>query len=117
MQHRSVRILEFWDRREELSIKNNSYREFVIKFFSLLLGSDVKNGDLTTNSLISNKNISACIVAKEDGIVSGLDEFSLINEDLKLNILKKDGGKIKNQDIILEIEGNAKKFLKGKEPH
>ncbi len=112
MRHRLSRILEFWDRSKELSINNRSYRDFVNEFICLLLKNDIKNGDLTSNSLIKgNKNISAFVIAKEDGILAGLEEFSLINNDLHLKFLKKDGDKIKNGDIVLKIFGNTKKIL------
>lgn len=112
MQHRDDRVLEFWDRSSELSIKNKNYRNFVNGIFSLLLKSDIKNKDLTTNSLIANKkNISACIVAKENGVIAGLEEFGFLNKDLKLKFLKKDGSKIKNGNVIVKIYGDAKKIL------
>ena len=112
MQHRFSRVLEFWDRSSELSIKNKDYRNFVNVLFSFLLKYDIKNKDLTTSLLIQNKkNISAHIAAKENGIVAGLDEFMLLNKDLKLKFLKKDGSKIKNGDVIVKLHGNAKKIL------
>mgnify|MGYP001571642093 CR=1 FL=1 len=112
MQHRADRVLEFWDRSKELSIKNNDYKNFVDGLFSLLLKYDIKNKDLTTSSLIQNKkNISAYIVAKENGVIAGLEEFKFLNKDLKLKFFKKDGNKIKNGDVIVKIYGNAKKIF------
>ncbi len=112
MQPRYDRVLEFWDRSGELSIKNKDYRNFVNKLFSLLLKSDIKNKDLTTSSLIpNNKNISAYIVAKENGIIAGLEEFKFLNKDLKLRFFRNDGDKIKNRDVIIKIYGDAKKIL------
>ena len=74
MPLRNKLILEFWDRSKELSVKNPQYRNFVNKFLPFLLKSDIESGDLTTNSLIeNNKKISAIIVAKEDGILAGLE--------------------------------------------
>ena len=112
MQPRDSLVLEFWDRNKGLSIKNKSYRDFASEFFEILLNNDIKNKDLTTSSLISSKkNISAAIIAREDGILAGIEEFSLINNNLKLKFFKKDGDKIKNGDIIVKINGNAKKIL------
>ena len=104
-------VLEFWDRHKELSIKNKDYREFVNSLIRILLKQDINKGDATTNSLIKSKNISAVVVAKEDGILAGLEEFSLINKDLKLKFFKKDGGKIKEGEILLEINGDSGKIL------
>ena len=112
MLRREKQVLEFWDRKNKLSVKNKEYKDFVQKIFYFLLEEDVKSGDITTNSLIKkNKKIFALIVAKEEGIIAGLEEFSSINKDLKLKFLKKDGNKIKSGEKILEIKGNAEKIL------
>lgn len=112
MQHRNKLILEFWDRSKELNIKNNEYRNFVDKFLSILLKNDIKNNDLTTNSLIkTNKNVSAMIVAKEDGVFAGFEEFTLLNKDLKIEQLKNNGDKIRIGDMLVKISGDARKIL------
>jgi len=109
---RRLFIKEFWDRSSELSIKNNNYNNFVQKFWYFLLENDTGDKDITTNSLIKkNKRISAIIVAKEDGILAGLEEFKLLNKDLRIKLLKNDGDKIKQDDILIKINGNAKKIL------
>lgn len=112
MQLRDRLVLEFWDRSRNLSLKNRRYRNYAKKFFLNLLRQDIGNGDLTTGSLIeNNKIISANITAKENGILAGLEEFSLVNKDLKLKFLKKDGDSVNKGDILIEIHGNAKKIL------
>ena len=112
MQRRGDRILKFWDRSQKLSVKNKDYREFANRLLNILLNNDIKNGDLTTNCLIKNdKNISAFIVAKEEGIVAGLDEFKLLNHDLRLEFLKNDGDKIKKGDVLIKMNGNAGSIL------
>mgnify|MGYP001614137083 FL=1 len=110
MLDRDKLVLEFWERKSYLSIKNKEYRNFVSRILSILLKNDIKNGDITTNSLIK-KHISAAIIAKEDGVVAGLEEFRLINKDLKLKFFKKDGDKIKSGNPIVEINGYAKYIL------
>ena len=112
MRPRQKLVLEFWDRSKELHINNKEYLDFVDKCFSLLLKSDIKERDLTSNSLIEkNKNISAVIVAKEIGILAGLEEFSFLNRDLKVSKLKNDGDGVKKGDILLKLSGNAIKIL------
>lgn len=112
MQLRDRLVLEFWDRSRCLSTKNSHYRNYVENFFLNFLGQDIGKGDLTTGSLIKNDMvISANITAKENGILAGLEEFSLINKDLKLKFLKKDGDAVNKGDILIEIRGNAKKIL------
>ena len=112
MQHREKSVLEFWDRKNHLNISNKEYRNFLEKFFYFFLNEDIKGNDITTNSIIKkNKKISAVIVAKEDGIFAGLDEFRLLNTDLNLKFFKNDGDEIKTGDILIEMKGNAKKIL------
>jgi len=93
-------------------MNNKEYRDFTHELFLLLLKSDIKNGDLTSDAIIKNgKSISAVIVAKEEGILAGSEEFKSLNSGLKLKFLKKDGDRIKNKEIIAEISGNAIKIL------
>ena len=112
MRHREKLVLEFWDRNRELSTKNKDYRNFAHHFLQMLLKQDVGHGDATSSSLIKgNKNISAAIVAKEDGIFAGLEEFRLLNNDLGIKPLKRDGDRIKAGEILIKINGPASKIL------
>lgn len=75
---------------------------------------DVGFEDITTNALIpENKESRAKIIAKEKGIIAGINVVStLFNEfDIKTNIFKNDGDEIKNKDVILEIEGKTRLIL------
>ena len=111
MLPRQKLVLEFWDRSGELRVNNVAYKNFIKKLFDLLLKSDINGEDITTNSLIKKKSIYAHIIAKEDGVIAGLEEFRFLNKGFKLSILKKDGDKIKKGDIIAEINGSNKKML------
>lgn len=112
MLDRNKLILEFWDRSKELTIKNKKYGNFSTKFLYFLLKQDIGKSDITTNSLISkNKKIFAEIIAKEDGIFAGFEEFALLNKDLEIRTLKKDGDEIKKGEVLVELNGNAKKIL------
>ena len=111
MLPRQKLVLEFWDRSRELRVNNVAYKNFIKKLFDLMLKSDINGEDITTNSLIKKKSIYAHIIAKEDGVIAGLEEFRFLNKGFKLSILKKDGDKIKKGDIIAEINGSNKKML------
>ncbi|MBI2659975.1 carboxylating nicotinate-nucleotide diphosphorylase [Candidatus Woesearchaeota archaeon] len=112
MPHRDKLVLEFWDRSKELSVKNKKYRSFASQFLQILLRNDIGSGDATSKSLVNgSKNISASIIAKEDGIFAGLDEFRLMNDDLKINPLRHDGDRIKAGEILVRISGPARKIL------
>ena len=73
-------------------------------------------GDLTAN-LVSSKNkiIKAKIIAKQNGIISGLDfcktAFRLIGKETVFKKKIKDGNKIKKNEVIAEITAKTKTIL------
>lgn len=76
------------------------------------LSEDIGRGDITS-SLLPKKKISARIISRENAIVAGA---SFAKEIFKLKgcnvkILKKDGSKIKPNQTIMTISGNAASIL------
>ncbi|MFX1588596.1 MAG: carboxylating nicotinate-nucleotide diphosphorylase [Promethearchaeota archaeon] len=71
--------------------------------------------DVSSNILPDNSIVSAKIIAKSNGFISGLEELAILFEILKvdINFKKKDGENIEKGDIILELRGNAKNILIG----
>lgn len=107
---RNKLILEFWDRSS--FFKTQEYYSYIKNLISERVKEDLDGGDITTESLINeNEKIKAVIIAREDGIVAGIEEISLMLNKEKVTALKKDGSMVKNNDIILEIEGNARRIL------
>jgi len=108
---RNGSVLEFWDRIRELNVRNTQYRTFVNELFSLLRNHDFGKGDLTTSAIKSNKKISAVIIAKENGVFAGLEEFRFLNRDLKISAIKNDGENVRKGDILIQIDDSARKIL------
>ena len=80
------------------------------------LEADIGFGDITTNTLILNSiQSTAQIKVRETGIIAGIKEAMLIFEMLNIKILDyiKDGSPVKNNQIILTINGRAKDILTG----
>jgi nicotinate-nucleotide pyrophosphorylase (carboxylating) len=103
-------ILEFWDRKS--FFKTKEYYSSVKNLINEKIKEDFDGGDITTDSLIDkNKEIKAVILSRGEGIVAGIEEVSLMLNEEKVTVLKKDGSEVKNRDIILEINGNARKIL------
>jgi nicotinate-nucleotide pyrophosphorylase (carboxylating) len=103
-------ILEFWDRKS--FFKTKEYYSSVKNLINEKIKEDFDGGDITTDSLIDkNKEIKAVILSRGEGIVAGIEEVSLMLNEEKVTVLKKDGNEVKNKDIILEINGNARKIL------
>ena len=112
MVHRESQTLKFWDRSRLLTKRNNDYRKFVSDFMGLLLKADISANDITTQSLIPEKNNAiGIVIAKEKGIVAGIEEIMIICKDLKTKNLKNDGDFVKNGDIVLELRGKTRKIL------
>ena len=82
------------------------------KQLSQFLAEDIGKGDITSN-LLPKKKISVKIISRENAIVAGV---SYAKEIFKLKgcssrILKKDGSKIKPNQAIMIISGNAGNIL------
>ncbi|MAE43200.1 nicotinate-nucleotide diphosphorylase (carboxylating) [Candidatus Woesearchaeota archaeon] len=107
-------VKKFWDRSHFLNTKNKRYSKQVIKLIEKKAKEDKIKNDITTDALIKkSKNIEASIVSKQEGIVAGIEEISLFLKKNKLNfiVLKKDGQRVKDKEIIIKIKGNARKIL------
>lgn len=82
------------------------------------LKEDIGTGDITTLSTIpAEKTITGRFIAKENGILCGMDVakavFHFIDPAITLNNLKKDGEKIEKGEVIATVEGNARNILTG----
>ncbi|MGV7225729.1 MAG: carboxylating nicotinate-nucleotide diphosphorylase [Nitrosopumilus sp.] len=82
------------------------------KQLSQFLAEDIGKGDITSN-LLPKKKISVKIISRENAIVAGA---SYAKEIFKLKgcnakILKKDGSKIKPNQTVMTITGNAGNIL------
>ena len=79
-----------------------------------LLEEDVGQGDTTTSLLAPEKTIvEAEVVAKEGGVLAGIDEALILCESLKLQarLLKHDGARVKPKTPVLRIIGDARTIL------
>jgi nicotinate-nucleotide pyrophosphorylase (carboxylating) len=81
------------------------------------LKEDMPLGDITTDNLIDADATShAVLIAKEEGIIAGLDVaervFKILNSDIKFIRNFNDGDFISKGKIIAEIEGNSRAMLK-----
>jgi len=72
------------------------------------ISEDIQGGDITS-VLLPKKKIKAKIISRQDGVLAGVkfagDIFRLKGCNVK--IIKKDSAKLKSNQIILQISGNA----------
>lgn len=84
----------------------------------LALKEDLGTGDITTLSTVSeDKCLEGRFIAKSEGIVCGLfvvkRVFELVDSEVALTVLKKDGEKVAKGEIIATIYGKAASILSG----
>jgi nicotinate-nucleotide pyrophosphorylase (carboxylating) len=76
------------------------------------ISEDIQGGDITS-VLLPKKKIKAKIISRQEGVLAGIkfagDIFRLKGCNVK--IIKKDGAKLKSNQIILQISGNARTVL------
>ncbi len=93
-------------------LPNYITKEKLQNFIQLALNEDVGNGDFTSLATISaTQQGKAQLIFKDNGIVAGLELskyiFEAVNQDLKLEYLKKDGDRIEKGEIGLLVEGSS----------
>ncbi len=79
-----------------------------------ILAEDLGQGDVTAAAIIpANLTVKAVVVAKEEGVVAGIEETTVLAEYLGLKVKAKvvDGDKIKNKQVLMEISGDAQTIL------
>lgn len=82
------------------------------------LQEDLGWGDVTTDSTIpADTMISGSFIAKQEGVVCGIEVckrvFEMLDTAIVFEILAKDGQKVQKGDRIATIQGNARSILKG----
>jgi nicotinate-nucleotide pyrophosphorylase (carboxylating) len=82
------------------------------------LNEDIGSGDVSTNSIVSSEaGATAQIIAKQDGIASGLTVaqgvFHLLSPDICVTSTVSDGARIVNGQVLLELTGPARAILTG----
>lgn len=69
-------------------------------------------GDITTDAIIPrNKKWKGALVARQDGVLAGLDvarmAFRLIDPSIRFEAKKSDGDKVKPKDVLAVMNGSA----------
>lgn len=82
------------------------------------LMEDIGFGDVTTESIVGEDKIfNASLVSRCEGIICGLDVFKtvfkLLSDKVKVELLFKDGDKIKKGDVLAKLTGPGKYLLLG----
>lgn len=79
-----------------------------------LLAEDLGQGDITTSLIVPEKSTSeAEVIAKQDGIVAGIEEGKILLESLglKVEVLVRDGDPIESKQVLMKVAGNTRAIL------
>ncbi|MCK9330718.1 MAG: carboxylating nicotinate-nucleotide diphosphorylase [Candidatus Cloacimonetes bacterium] len=90
----------------------------VKEIIELALQEDIGTGDITTDYLeLPKKNKSAYLIAKQAGVLCGLqiafDAFKIVDESVKCIAYRKDGDMLKIGETFAKVEGYSSSILKG----
>ncbi len=82
------------------------------------LKEDVANGDITTNSILTDQKIGkGQLISKEDGIIAGIDVFvrvfQLLDEKISFETTIKDGDHVGKGQVLGFIKGDLRAILTG----
>ena len=86
------------------------------KYIISALKEDMNSGDITTDSILKNENAQINLIAKDKGIIAGLDVFERVFEIIDPNSYFEfnfsDGDEVNKSDLIGTIDAKASAILK-----
>uniref|UniRef100_A0A7C6EHL1 Probable nicotinate-nucleotide pyrophosphorylase [carboxylating] n=1 Tax=candidate division WOR-3 bacterium TaxID=2052148 RepID=A0A7C6EHL1_UNCW3 len=91
--------------------------KLVRELIKIALKEDIGTGDITTKIVLPEKiKATALIIAKEKGILAGIDVakqvFHAVDKTLRFVPMKRDGEQLKPKTVIASIYGDASSILK-----
>jgi len=99
--------------------KNSNYIEKSKETIRLALNEDIQSGDITTLAIVDEeKKCKGKLVAKESGIIAGLEVFEYVFKllddiGIEFNSNFEDGAEVKKGEIIAEFSGKMQTVLSG----
>ncbi len=106
-------ILKYFQKSGQLTVDHEEYQKSISTFFAWLADNDKVNHDKTTK-YFPNLSSKAKIIAKQEGIISGIEEIEYLVKKytgLTFKSFLKDGLKLKNHEVIAEITGKSHEIL------
>ncbi len=88
------------------------------RFIRLALKEDLGRGDITTKAVgVKGETSKGEVIAKENGVISGIDPFrqvfKILSPSFRFKILIKDGQRVKPGDRVIELKGPSDLMLIG----
>ena len=90
----------------------------ISRYIKCALEEDIGTGDVTTDTIVpAGATLRGRIVAKQDGVVAGLDVakqvFLTLDERVSFVVKATDGSRVTRRDVLAEVEGPARALLTG----
>ena len=90
----------------------------ISKYIQRALEEDIGTGDVTTDTIVpAGATLRGRIVAKQDGVVAGLDVakqvFLSLNQGVTFLAKTEDGSRVIRRDVLADVEGPARALLTG----
>ncbi|MFQ5972650.1 MAG: carboxylating nicotinate-nucleotide diphosphorylase [Alphaproteobacteria bacterium] len=108
-------VREAYQYGRELTLKNPEYRVRAMAFLEGKLRRDTGSGDITTNLLIQpGQESEAVIIAKENGVIAGLEEVTAFYQShgLRTRAHAGDGEMVKDGQTLLSLHGRVRDSLR-----
>ncbi len=90
---------------------------FLRKKLKEFLIEDIGVGDITTDSLDIDRTVESVIIAKEKGVIAGVDfaveVFKILDPNILVVFKRDDGDYVNEGDTVLKIKGSGSSILKG----
>ncbi len=88
------------------------------KYILMALQEDITSEDVSTNAVMPNAQKGTVdLIAKEDGIIAGLDifarVFTLLDEATEISFQCKDGDDVKKGQLLATVTGDIRVLLSG----
>lgn len=82
------------------------------------LAEDIGPGDATTNAIVPEEAVmKGRIIAKQDGIIAGLDVaqavYEMVDTRVAFTSRVEEGARVENKDLLASVEGPARALLTG----
>jgi len=112
----NIIVKQYFDKSHFLTVKNKTYAQTCLELFDFQIKNDLVENDITSKIISGKyKDTKAQIISKQSGVVAGIEEVVyLINKKTNLTVKQKikDGKKIIDKDLLLELTGDPLEILK-----
>ena len=97
-------------------VTSRTLPEAILAAIRAALAEDIGAGDATTNSIVPPEaTMSGRIIAKQEGIVAGLDvaaaTFSLLDRRVEFLARVAEGARVENRQVLAHLSGPARALL------